>query len=127
MGDEELIELRLDDFFRGRMRRMIRKTKTHMAARARKPSTAMTAIAQCGNDEPPKPDWTFPGPFEGCAPAAEADADADAADEAEAMDKDEEEAMEEATESAKVVWTAEKVAWGISEPSKVLSLRVSTQ
>lgn len=99
--------------------------RIQIAARARKPSTAMTAIAQCGNDESPKPDWIFPGLLDGWALAADADTEDAEAEDAEAMD--DEEAMDEATESAYVVWIAENVACGISEPSKVLSLRVSTQ
>jgi hypothetical protein len=77
---------------------MMRNMRIHVAARARKPRIVMTAIAQCGNDEPPKPDCTFPGPLEGWALADEASAEA-----AEAADAEEEEAIEERTESAYVV------------------------
>ena len=97
MGEEEPIELRFDAFdLVSRMRRTMAKMRIHVAARAKKPRMAMTAIAQCGNDVPPKPDWT-PGLPEGWALLA------DEADEADAIDadaKEDDDDMEEATESA---------------------------
>lgn len=69
------------------------------ATRARKPSTAMTAMAQCGKDEPPLPDWR---PDEPEGDACKLDRDAAAADDdaaaAEAVD-----AIDVTTQSASVV------------------------
>jgi len=121
-------------FLRRTHRRMTKKRIT-AAKSARNPRTVITAIAQCGNDDDPEPDCTFPVPAEDegnepvtldgplnpppfsladdCdAAAAEADdseaADADAADREDAAAADVED-IDATTESANVVWTAVKI------------------
>lgn len=124
MGVDEPMEPRCESAAPRRIliRRMMKKMRIPVATKARKPRTTMTAIAQCGNDDPPPSFWTFPdpGPAVGvpCAElrlACDADdtdareEDRDAAEEAEAADADDAAAAAEvediaaATESAKVV------------------------
>lgn len=108
MGDAEPMEFRFESSsaFRRRMRRRIKKARIHVAAMARNPKITMTAIAQCGKPGPFAADWTFPVAVGAPAvPVANLEADADeaaAAIDAEEMEADEA-AIEEATESAKVV------------------------
>jgi len=66
IGELDPIEFRFDSIaFRLRIRRMMKNASTHVVAIARKPSTTMTAMAQCGKLELLAPDWTL-------APVAEA-------------------------------------------------------
>jgi hypothetical protein len=99
MGDDEPIEPRLDDASRLRIRRKRRKRRIQKVTRARNPSTVMTAMAQCGKEEPPLPDWR-PDVLDGdeCKLDREAAATDDDAAAAEAVD-----AIEETTQSAIVV------------------------
>jgi hypothetical protein len=61
IGELEPIEFRLDSMAaRLRIRRMMKKARTHVVAIARNPSTTMTAMAQCGKLELLAPDWTAP-------------------------------------------------------------------
>lgn len=127
MGVDEPIDPRCDSWlwrFR-RSRRMMTNARITPASSARKPRTTMTAMAQCGNDEPP-PDCTLPAVGDDVAPlplawadaeeaAASADdsdaSDADAADAADAAETDATDAddaaaaavIDAATASAKVV------------------------
>lgn len=98
MGDDEPIDPRLDDS-RLRIRRKRRKRRIQKVTRARNPSTVMTAMAQCGKEEPPLPDWR-PDELEGdeCKLDKEAAAADDDAAAAEAVDD-----IDETTQSAIVV------------------------
>jgi hypothetical protein len=86
---------------------MIRKARMQDAAIARKPSTTITAMAQCGNPEPEEGDCTSP-PWEDEEDAVLRVALADAAD-AEATEAEDADAAEEEeaaiTESGNVVST----------------------
>lgn len=59
IGELDPIEFRFDSAFRLRIRRMMKNASTHVVAIARKPSTTITAIAQCGKLELLAPDCTF--------------------------------------------------------------------
>lgn len=103
----------------------MKKTRMHEAAIARKPKTTMTAIAQWGkDDDDDEACWTFP-----VDEASAADTELSELEAARADDDEEAAAAldEDATESRTVVWTAEKIAWLIWLPSRVLSLRIITQ
>jgi hypothetical protein len=123
IGELEPIEFRFDSMaFRLRIRRMMKNVSTQVVAIARKPSTTMTAMAQCGKAELLEPDWTPavgleveelpPDRVSEGGADVEAVAAAPAADATDATDAVEAEAIEARTESANVVWTAEKVACG---------------
>jgi hypothetical protein len=114
IGEAEPIEFLFESIrCRLRSRRRIRKKRRHMAAMAKKPSTTITAMAQCGKPEPVPgfcrlPVWVDEGTVKLAvredSEAREADArETEAADAEDAAAADDDDSIDERIESAYVV------------------------
>lgn len=117
IGEAEPMELRWESSseLRRRTRRMIRKARTQLATMARNPRTTITAIAQWGKSLLVAPCCTAAvdvGLDVGMVVNRKEVSEA-ATEEEDAAAADDKDAIDAATESAKVVWTAVKVACAI--------------